>query len=367
MEYVKLGKTGPQISRLSMGCGRLPEKDEDSTELIHRAVAAGVNFFETATFYCNNRCLEKTGIGLKGLRDKVMVQVKIGTEWEATADSFRRELESQFKRLDIDRADFFQFGWLAWERMPVVLRRGGPLEGVRKLQDEGAVRYVGFTGHDTPENFIKILETGLFQSMTVSYNLLNRAYERTIARAGELGVGVVVMNPVGGGMLGVPSETLRRLIPGGAATTAAAALRFVLSNPGVTTACSGMSTPDQLRENLATAENAQPLTDAENARIRKILDDYKTLGESFCTGCKYCMPCPHGVDIPANFNLYNYCRVYGFETWARGQYAGMKAECRADQCTRCGECEPKCPQKVPIRKQLAAVVDALGVSVAPGR
>jgi len=234
--------------------------------------------------------------------------VKVGTEWEATADSFRREMESQFARLGVDRADFFQFGWLAWERMPVVLKRGGPLEGVRRFQDEGLVKHVGFTGHDTPENFIKILETGLFGSITVSYNLLNRAYERTIERAGELGVGVIVMNPVGGGMLAAPSETLRRLVPGGARTTAAAALRFVLANPGVTTACSGMGSLEQLAENLATADDTGDLTAAEHERMRGILDEYRALGESFCTGCKYCMPCPHGLDIPASFHLYNYHR-----------------------------------------------------------
>lgn len=355
MQYTTLGKSGVRISRLSMGCGRLPENDDESTALIQRAVAAGINFFETATFYCNNRCLEKTGLGLKGLRDKVMVQVKVGTEWDASADSFRREMESQFTRLQIDRADFFQFGWLAWERLPVVLKRGGPLEGVRKFMDEGLVRHLGFTGHDTPENFIKILETGLFESMTVSYHLLNRAYEKTIARAQELGVGVIVMNPVGGGMLGNPSASLRKLVPGQAGTTPAAALRFVLANPGVSTANSGMGSLAQLEENLATVESAAALTAADHEQMRKILDEYKALGDSFCTGCKYCMPCPQGVDIPANFNLHNYYQVYGFETWARAQYAGLKAECRADRCTGCGACEPKCPQKLAIRKQLKQV------------
>lgn len=360
MQYLDLGRGGARISRLSMGCGRLPSCDEDSTELIHRAVAAGVNFFETATFYCDNRCLEKTALGIRGLRDRVMLQVKIGTEDHATADSFRREMESQFVRLGVDRVEFLQFGWLSWERMPIVLKKGGPLEGVRRFQDEGLVRHIGFTGHDTPEGFIKILETGIFESMTVSYNILNRTYEKAIARARELGVGVIVMNPVGGGMLGVPSETLRRLLPGGATTTAEAALRFVLAHPGVTSACSGMGSVRELEENLHTVANAAPLDAAERARIGRILDEFKVLGDSFCTGCKYCLPCPQGVDIPANFRLHNQHRVYGFTGWAREQYAKLEAGCRADRCTACGVCEPKCPQKVPIRAQLKAVARDLG-------
>jgi hypothetical protein len=360
MQYHELGRSGVKLSRLSMGCGRLPERDEDSTELIHRAIAAGVNFFETATFYCNNRCLEKTGLGIKGCRDRVLLQVKVGTEDNATADSFRREMESQFQRLGVDRVEFFQFGWLSWERLRIVLRKGGPLEGVRRFQDEGLVRHIGFTGHDTPEGFIRILETGLFESMTVSYHILNRTYEPAIARARELGVGVIVMNPVGGGMLGVPSQTLRQLIPGGAATTAEAALRFVLANPGVTSACSGMNSIRELEENLRTVGNGAPLSEEERAGVGRILDEFKVLGDRFCTGCKYCMPCPQGVDIPANFRLHNYHRVYGFSDWAREQYAKLDPACRADRCSECGVCEPKCPQKVPIRDQLKAVARELG-------
>lgn len=360
MQYVDLGKSGVKISRLSMGCGRLPADDDQSTALIHRAIDKGINFFETATFYCNNRCIEKAGLGIKGFRDKIMVQVKVGTDPDSSADGFRREAESQFNRMGIDWADFFQFGWLAWDRMHLILRKGGALEGVRKMQDEGLIKHIGFTGHDSPEGFIKVLETGIFESMTVSYNMLSRAYERTIARAGELGVGVILMNPVGGGMLGAPSRTLATLLPGPSSTTAAAALRFVLSNPAVSTACSGMASIEQLDENVQTVENCQPLTPQEQEQVAKILDEYKALGQKFCTGCKYCMACPTGVDIPANFNIYNYHKVYGFEDWALKQYDAMKPEARADQCIQCGQCEPKCPQKIAIIKQLQAVVELMG-------
>jgi len=360
MHYTTLGKTGPRISRLSMGCGRLPENDDDSTRLIHAAIDAGVNYFESATFYCNNRCVEKVGLGIKGRRDEVMVQVKVGTDPDSSADGYRRAAEEQFNRMGIDRADFFMVGWFAWDRMPLVLRKGGAMEGIRKMQDEGLIRHVGFTGHDTPEGFIKVLETGVFESMTVSYNLLNRMYEKTLDRAGELGVGVIVMNPVGGGMLGAPSPTLQKLLPGGSATTAAAALRFVLSHPAVTTACSGMNSLAELKENLAAVEAAAALSPDERAQVQNILDEYHALGQQFCTGCKYCQPCPNHVDIPSNFRLFNYHKVYGLLDWARAQYAGMKSETRAAACTRCGQCEPKCPQKIRIMEQLEAVANALG-------
>ena len=161
-------------------------------------------------------------------------------------------------------------------------------------------------------------------------------------------------------MLGAPSPTLQKLLPGGSATTAAAALRFVLSHPAVTTACSGMNSQAELHENLAAVASAAPLSAKELLQVHRILDEYNALGQQFCTACKYCQPCPGDVDIPSNFRLLNYHKVYGLLDWARAQYAGMKAETRASACVRCGQCEPKCPQKIRIIEQLAEVAGVLG-------
>jgi predicted aldo/keto reductase-like oxidoreductase len=149
------------------------------------------------------------------------------------------------------------------------------------------------------------------------------------------------------------------LIPGGATTTAAAALRFVLSNPDVSCAASGMENLDMLRENLATVNAFEGANAEDHARMDRILDEFASLGDKFCTACGYCMDCPSGVDIPANFRLYNMARVYGLDEWARHEYAGMKEGKQASCCTECGTCEPKCPNKLPIVEQLQEVVRAL--------
>jgi len=356
MRYRPLGPKGVMISELSFGCGRLPEDDEESTRVIHRAIELGCNYFETASFYCGGQCQQKTGLGVKGFTDKVMVSAKIGVEPATTADSYRAELERQLSVMGLDRVAWLQVGWLSLENFPHLTKKGGALETIVKAMDEGIVAHLGFTGHDTPENFCTILESGLFESMTVSYHLLNRSYEPAIARAHELGAGVIVMNPVGGGILGSPSPELQALLPGSAVTsTAATALRFVLSNPGVSTACSGMDTFARIEENVAAVEESSNLTPAEHARVGAILDQFKALGERFCTGCRYCLPCPQGVEIPNCFNLFNQHNVYGLRDAARGSYQGLKPEQRASACVQCGECETKCPNKLPIMAQLEQV------------
>ena len=191
MRYRPLGRTGLMISELSFGCCGLPVDDDESTQVIHAAIEAGCNYFDTATFYCDGRCQEKTALGVRGLTERVMVSAKQGVVPETTAHSYRRELERQLTVLGVDSVEWLQVGWLSLEALPLLTKKGGALEAIEQARSEGLFRHLGFTGHDTPENFIAILNTGLFESMTVTYNLLNRSYEPTIARAHELGVGVV--------------------------------------------------------------------------------------------------------------------------------------------------------------------------------
>jgi len=131
------------------------------------------------------------------------------------------------------------------------------------------------------------------------------------------------------------------------------ALRFVMSNPHVSTALSGMGAIQQVEENAAIASRDAPLSPEERRRVEEILTENERLCELYCTGCKYCMPCPNEVDIPSIFELVNYYRVYGLEDYARERFAGLRESGKgADQCVECGECEEKCPQKIKIVEQL---------------
>ena len=360
MKYRPLGKTGLQVSALGLGCMRLPEDDpEYAAQVVDAAIAAGINYFETTYGYINQRCQHLVAGGLKGRSRGLIVSGKTGVGEETTADSYRRDIERQMKTLGVDYLEFYQVGWFSLEALPHLTKKGGALEALDKARTEGLVGHIGFTGHDKPENFTELIETGIFESLTIPYNMLDRSYAPTIKRAGELGIGVIAMCPIAGGMLASPAKQLQDLIPGGATSTAAAALQFVLANPDVSCAASGMNTLEMIRENVATVDAFQGVTGEDLAKINSILDEFRVIGSKFCTGCGYCMDCPNGVDIPRNFRVYNLGRVYGLMDWAKSEYAGIDPEKRADACLECGQCEPKCPNKLPIMDQLREVAEVL--------
>jgi uncharacterized protein len=361
MQYRPLGKTGLQVSALAMGCMRLPENDPDlAAQVVDQAIAAGVNYFETTRGYINGKCQHLTGPGLKGRSRGLIVSGKTGVGADTTEENYRKEMDLQMQILGVDYLEFYQVGWFAYDLLPILTKKGGALDALNKARDEGIIGHIGFTGHDKAENFTKVIETGIFDSFTIPYNVLGRHYTSTIKRAGELGIGVIAMCPVAGGMLASPAPQLQELIPGGATTTAAAALQFVLANPDVSCACSGMNTLEMLKENVQTVNAFHGASEEDFARMDKILDEFRAIGDKFCTGCRYCMDCPQGVDIPRNFNLYNHAKVYGLTEWARHEYSVMDGATRAESCIRCGQCEPKCPNNLPIMDQLEQVKNLLG-------
>ena len=368
MQYRDFGKTGLKISALGFGAMRLPEKDghvevDKAIEMIRRAFELGVNYIDSAYFYCNDESEIVIGKALKSWRDKVIVSTK-NPDSSVPGDAWRKILDDQVRKLDVDRIDVYNFHGINWELFEnEISRPGGALEAARKAQDEGLFTYLSFSFHDTPENLIKLVDTGEFTSVTCQYNLLDRANEPAIAHAREHGMGVVIMGPVGGGRLGAPTPGIRDLLPAGSVSSAEIALRFVLSNPNVSCALSGMETIQMVEENCATASRGEPLSEEERAQIFAALEEKKKLADLYCTGCGYCMPCPHGVDIPGNFQLMNSYRLYGVLEYAQEQYREedlAKNKAQAAYCQECGECEGKCPQKLPIMAQLKETDQALG-------
>ncbi|MGI6495487.1 MAG: aldo/keto reductase [Kiritimatiellia bacterium] len=353
MRYRKLGSTGWEISALAMGCMRLSPDQELDTNLVARAVELGVNYFETTRHYIGGTCQHKTapGIAKSGKAADLIVSGKEGLDPNKTAYLFRKEIERQLDILGLSHFKFFQVGWFSWAMMPHLLKPGGVLDAIRQAKREGLVQHVGFTGHDSPENFIRCIETGLFDCITVPYNMINRSYEPTIRRAGELGVGVIAMCSVAGGVLATKSEVLQKAM-GMDMPTAAMALRFVLSNPDVSAACSGMSTMEMLEENVKTAHDFDP-SKADHAAMCEGLDRLReTLGNRFCTGCRYCQPCPKGVDIPRLMELHRNWKCFGLADAARDTLAHFPPGQAFSNCSDCGACEAKCPNELPIRDML---------------
>jgi len=334
---------------------RLPERDdgkpdpEESVRIIHRAFELGVNYIDTAVMYCHHESETIVGQALKGWRDRVYVSTKnhyMGSDEKA----WWKNLSNSLARLDVDCIDVYNvhgINWKNWERW--VKGPNQILSWLHKAQDQGLIRHICCSFHDDAEALGKIADTDAFSSITLQYNLLDRTLETVFPKVAEKDIGLVVMGPVGGGRLGAGSEHLMGLLDG-ARTVPEVALRFVLSSTHVTAAISGMGSLAMVEENCAVAARPEPLSDAEHRRVHETLERFKGLADLYCTGCKYCLPCPHGVDIPGTFSVVNMERVYGLAEHARNQYKNLVG--KATYCVACGDCEPKCPQEIPIRAQL---------------
>jgi predicted aldo/keto reductase-like oxidoreductase len=287
---------------------------------------------------------------------KIFIQTKTPWYQDKPLDEFRRLLDAALKKLGTAPIDFYLHHSIS---LDMFKKKGKAfIKFTDQAMKQGLIRFRGMSVHDSPANIKKLIDTGEFAVMLISYNLLNPVMRDTIAYASERGMGVSVMNPVGGGVLAVDTPKIRGLLPG-AKTSAEASLRFALATPGVDVAMSGMNTLAQVAENAAIAARPEPLTPRQWRTMNARLAARCKVAERFCTRCGYCLPCPSGVDIPANFLLYNETRLYGLEAYGRRGFKGLRQRKEGDAsalaCTRCGRCLPKCPQKIPIIAQLARV------------
>jgi hypothetical protein len=372
LQYKEYGKTGDKVSALGFGAMRLPMVEghvdmELAVSIIRRALELGVNYVDSAVGYCNGESQIAVGKAIKGRRDKLFVSTKNHYRGES-ADEWQECLDQSLERIDVDYIDFYHLHGLRWEVYQKQLGSGKPIERFRKAKDEGLIRHMCFSSHDDPENIKKLIDTGEFEGMLVQYNLLDRHNEEAIAYAHEHDMGVAIMGPVGGGRLVAPSDQIQNMV-GEAKSTPEVALRFVLSNPNVTLALSGMNSLQMVEENVATASREEPLSEQERIQVLEALEETKRMADLYCTGCGYCMPCPNDVDIPENFRMMNYHRMFGLTEYAKEQYKrlgkkrkrdGEIVEAWAEACIECGECEPKCPQNIPIREQLKETASTLG-------
>ena len=226
----------------------------------------------------------------------------------------------------------------------------------------GYVRRRGFSSHETPENVRTFIDTGEFSAMVVSYNWLNPAMAEAIAHAAGKGMGVSIMNPVGGGALAADTPEVLRLLRG-AKSAAEVALRYVLASDGVSVVLSGMNAIEQVEENAAVAGRRTYMTRRQRQVMQQRLEVIRRRGMLVCAACGYCMPCPHGVNIPSNFTLLNRARLLGMRDYAEAGFARLRNHRDGDKsalaCKRCGACLPKCPNDVPIIEQLRVTADLL--------
>ena len=295
MLYRKLGKTGLEVSQLGFGAMRLPMTGkgaearvdrEKAVPMIHRAFEAGVNYVDTAVMYCNDDSQAAVGDALKGWRDRIVLSTKnhyFGEDEKA----WWKNLEDSLERLQTSYIDIYNFHGTSWKGYQEHIQPH-MLGWMQSARDQGLIRHICTSFHDNNDALVKIIDTGFPEVITIQYNLLDRQLEEGIALAHERGLGVVVMGPVGGGRLGAPSEVLAEAVPG-VTSVPELALRFVLANPNVTMALSGMSTLEEVDENVAIAVDTVTLSTEEMNDIDALLERLKGLADLYCTGCNYCI------------------------------------------------------------------------------
>jgi predicted aldo/keto reductase-like oxidoreductase len=378
--YRKLGKSGPEVSILGFGAMRLPLLSDDptaidrelSTRMIRSAIDAGVNYVDTAYPYHGNSMTEPgasegaVGEALsEGYRERVHLATKLPSWLIRTRGDMERYLEGQLERLGTDHIDCYllhAINDVYWENLEGL----GVLQFLDDALADGRIRYAGFSYHHDLPLFKRVVDSYDWTFAQIQYNFLDIDYqagERGLRYAAARGLGVIVMEPLKGGRLAgrVPSDVAAEWERAATRRTPAEwALRWVWNDADVSMLLSGMSAPEQLAENLRIADAGLPdsLTDDELDLVERVRDVYRSHLVAECTQCKYCMPCPMGVDIPGCIRALNLALMYDDIESARKSYARIAV--KASACTQCGSCEDRCPQGTPIPDVLEECAELFG-------
>jgi predicted aldo/keto reductase-like oxidoreductase len=373
MQYRNFGKLDWKVSALGFGCMRLPQLGQGmqspvdeplAIRMIRYAIDNGVNYVDTAYMYHMGNSERIVGKALQdGYRAKTRLATKLPAMIIKSADQFDKIFDEQLGRLQTDRVDFYLMHGLhkeTWTR----IRDLGVLKWAEGRMAKGQIGNLGFSFHDEFKVFKEIID--YYDNWTfcqIQYNYVdvdNQAGRKGVEYAAGKGLGIVVMEPIRGGILAKEPPKPVAEVWGKAAEKRSYpewALQWIWNQPEISVVLSGMSTMEQVVANVASAGRSGPgkLTTSELSLINRVRDAYRALSPVPCTGCRYCQPCPNGVLIPDIFQLYNEVVMYDAPQLGYFRYAspmGIKLDNRADKCKECNECIELCPQKIEIPKWL---------------
>jgi len=388
MQYRKMGSLDWDVSALGFGCMRLPSRPftlmgadfEESKRIIRYGIDRGINYIDTAWPYHLGESEKFLGEILKdGYREKVKLVTKLPMFLVRRTDDFERYLNQQMERLQTDFLDIYLFHSMnagAFEKM----KRLGLIEKMQEAQKQGRIGHIGFSFHDTQPVFREIIDYYDWDMTQIQYNYMDTAIQATtdgLEYAHSKGIAVVVMEPVKGGTLANPPAEAVKVMDSSSIqrTPVDWALQFIWNKPEVATVLSGMSNMQQVVENCDSADRSgiNTLSEEENEVIDRLAGIYRKKILVPCTDCEYCMPCPHGVNIPQNFAILNTLSleqsgIRRFQT--RRSYrklVGNPDLVNKDDpngngaiCTECGICVEKCPQEINIPVELEKTHAILG-------
>lgn len=377
MEYrtIRYKNGEDRVSLLGFGCMRFPKTGEGRIDyekargMLEAAMKAGVNYIDTAYPYHDGESEPFVGRVLAGYpRDRYFLATKLPV-WKAdTGEEAQAVFEEQLSRLQVEYIDYYLLHALNRERWDKVVK-SGILTWAEQLKKEGKIRRLGFSFHDDYEVFREILTYRQWDFAQIQYNYMDRdtqAGDRGYVLAEKMGIPLIAMEPVKGGTLAVlPKEAEDVFLEASPdASPASWAMRWVGTHPNIKVILSGMSTPSQVEDNLRTFSPFQPLNEEEGLVVEEASGVIRSRIKNSCTACRYCMPCPLGVDIPGNFAIWNEGSMYDREEDARKAFKSKQEEgAGADRCAKCGACEEVCPQGIHIRDDLEMLMGELGPGV----
>jgi len=360
MYFKEYGNTGIKVSAIGFGAMRFDEEDvregrlEKCADLMLYALDKGINYWDTAPFYCEDKSEEIVGMAVKqARREEIYLATKtnFGTVGEKhDRDSFRKRLETSLERLQTDYIDFYHLWCLL--NLESYEQHMEELYGFfEEARSEGLIRHIVFSSHMEGSAIEKVIESGKFKGMLIGYNPLNHRFRQSgIKSAYENGMGVVAMNPVGGGLIPDNPEIFSYLTEGTDLNVGQAALRFVASHKEITIALNGFTTKEHIDEAVKAIENLEEKPAAEV--IARVSEGVSL--NNLCTGCGYCKVCPVDILIPKYMEAYNMKLLTGREQECldrlKWQWGIDKED--AGKCIACKKCEELCTQHLPIIERL---------------
>ena len=391
MQYRRFGRLDWHVSALGFGAMRLPtlseRRDGVSThqmadvdepraiDLIRAAIDGGVNYVDTARPYHQGQSEVVVGKALEGAyRRRVRLATKLTSHWIHGPDDLDPYLDDQLQRLRTDHIDFYLLHGLGKRNWPK-LREYGVFDWAERAIADGRIRNLGFSFHDDAELFKEIVDAYDWTFCQIICNYMDVDFQaglRGLAYAAERGLAVSIMEPLRGGQLArTPPASVDAVWSeaGDKRTPADRALQWLWNRPEISVVLSGMTTQQQLDENLTSADRSAvgSLGPSELAVYDRARDAFRTLSPVPCTGCKYCQPCPNDVQIPLVFSVYNEKTIYGESGQAFTAYADYLAGgAGADRCVACGQCEDVCPQQIPIIDWLKRIAEFFGAASSDG-
>ncbi len=360
MKYREYGNTGKNVSVIGFGGMRFGADEDYAVEVVRHANSLGINYFDTAPFYCNDRSESIMGKAFKKMPADFYVSTKSSINSDSTADKVRWRIENSLERFGLEKINFFHM-WCIMDlkQYERVMAPGGPYEGALRAKEEGLIEHLVFSTHCKGEDIRRIIEDKVFEGVLLGYNVINHNYRQAgVEAALEHKLGVVTMNPLGGGLIPQHQNYFSFLKQYENETVSQAALRFNAYQRGITVSLAGMGTIEEVNENVRTLEN--PIEFSEG-KLQEIQD---RLGDGFnnlCTTCGYCLKCPKKIKISTYLEAYNLmlldneAAMHRHFNWFKEKGRLKDTDILPSECIACGVCEGLCTQKLPIIERLKEI------------